>query len=51
MSSVVECVERSTLGWFGYLERMENEDYVEVYLSSVEVLVGGEGHLGDGKRG
>ncbi len=35
--SVVEWVKRSTLGWSGHIERMENEEFVKkVYLSSVE---------------
>ncbi len=34
--SVVERVKRSTLSWFGHIERMENEEFVKVYLSSVE---------------
>ncbi len=30
-------MKRSTLRWFGHIERMENEEFVEkVYLSSVE---------------
>ncbi len=33
---VVEWVKRSTLRWFGHIERMENEEFVKVYLSSVE---------------
>ncbi len=34
---VVEWVKRSTLRWFGHIERMENEGFVKkVYLSSVE---------------
>ncbi len=34
---VVEWVKRSTLRWFGHIERMENEEYVKkVYLSGVE---------------
>ncbi len=34
---VVECVKRSTLRWFGHVERMENEEFVKkVYRSSVE---------------
>ncbi len=34
---VVEWVERSTLRWFGHIERMGNEEFVKrVYLSSVE---------------
>ncbi len=33
---VVEWVKRSTLRWFGHIERMENEEFVEVYQSSVE---------------
>ncbi len=35
--SVVEWVKRSTPRWFGYIERMENEEFVKkVYLRSVE---------------
>ncbi len=34
--SVVDWVEKSTLRWFGNIEKMENEDFVMVYLSSVE---------------
>ncbi len=34
---VVEWVKRSTLRWFGHIERMGNEDFVKkVYMSSVE---------------
>ncbi len=33
---MVEWVKRSTLGWFGHIERMENENFVKVYWSSVE---------------
>ncbi len=34
---VVEWVKRSTLRWFGHIERMENEESVKkLYLSSVE---------------
>ncbi len=34
---VVERVKRSTLRWFGHIERMENREFVKkVYLSSVE---------------
>ncbi len=33
---VVEWVKRSTLRWFGHIERMDKEDFVKVYLSSVE---------------
>ncbi len=33
---VVEWVKRSTLRWFGHTERMGNEEFVKVYLSSVE---------------
>ncbi len=33
---VVEWVKRSTLRWFGHIERMENEEFVKVYLGSVE---------------
>ncbi len=34
---VVEWVKRSTLRWFGHIERMENEEFVKkVYLSSAE---------------
>ncbi len=33
----VEWVKRSTLRWFGHIERMGNEDFVKkVYLSSAE---------------
>ncbi len=35
--SVVKWVNRSTLRWFGHMERMENEEFVQkVYRSSVE---------------
>ncbi len=35
--SVVEWVKRSTLRWFGHIERMENKEFVKkVYRSSVE---------------
>ncbi len=33
---VVEWVKRSTLRWFGHIERMGIEEFVKVYLSSVE---------------
>ncbi len=34
---VVEWVTRSILRWFGHIEMMENEEFVEkVYLSNVE---------------
>ncbi len=33
---VVEWVKRSTLRWFGRIERMRNEEFVKVYLSNVE---------------
>ncbi len=34
---MVEWVKRSKLRWFGYTERMENEEFVmKVYWSSVE---------------
>ncbi len=34
---MVEWVKRSTLRWFGHIERMGNEEFVKkVYLSSVE---------------
>ncbi len=33
---MVEWVKRSTLRWFGHIERTENEEFVEVYLSCVE---------------
>ncbi len=33
---VMEWVKRSTLRWFGHIERMGNEEFVQVYLSSVE---------------
>ncbi len=36
---VVEWVKRSTLRWFGHIERMGNEEFVKkVYLSSAEGL-------------
>ncbi len=36
-SGVVEWVKRSTLRWFGHIERMENKEFFKkVYLSSVE---------------
>ncbi len=34
--SVVEWVKRSTLRWFGHIERMGYEEFVKVYLSRVE---------------
>ncbi len=34
---VVQCVGRSTLRWFGHIERMGNEEFVKkVYLSNAE---------------
>ncbi len=33
---VVEWVKRSTLRWFGHIERMGNEKFVKVYQGSVE---------------
>ncbi len=33
---VVERAKRSTLRWFGHTERMESEEFVKVYQSSVE---------------
>ncbi len=33
---MVKWVKRSTLRWFGHIERMGNEEFVKVYLSSVE---------------
>ncbi len=33
---VVEWVKRSTLRWFSHIERMGNEEFVKVYLGSVE---------------
>ncbi len=33
---MVKWVKRSTLRWFGHIERMENEEFVKVYWSSVE---------------
>ncbi len=33
---MVEWVKRSTLRWFGHIERRGNEEFVKVYLSSVE---------------
>ncbi len=41
----------SVVKWFGHVERMGNEEFVKVCLSILRVLVGGEGHLGDGKIG
>ncbi len=29
-------MKRSTLTWFGFIERMEREEFAKVYLSSVE---------------
>ncbi len=35
---MVEWVKRSTLRWFGHVEKMKNKEFVnKVYLSSVEV--------------
>ncbi len=48
--SVVEWVKRSTLRWFGCIERMAIEEFVKrVYLGSVEGPNKREGHLEDGK--
>ncbi len=33
---VMEWVKRSTLRWFGHIEKMRNEEFVKVYRSSVE---------------
>ncbi len=33
---VVDWVKCSTLRWFGHIERMENEEFVKMYRSSVE---------------
>ncbi len=34
---MVEWVKRSTLRWFGHIDRMENEEFVKkIYRSSVE---------------
>ncbi len=33
---VMEWVKRSTLRWFGHIERMGNEDFLKVYLGSAE---------------
>ncbi len=33
---VVEWAKRSTLRWFGHIERMENDEFVQVYQSSIE---------------
>ncbi len=33
---VVEWVKRNTLRWSGHIESMGNEEFVKVYLSSVE---------------
>ncbi len=32
----MERVKRSTLRWFGHIERIENEEFVKAYQSSVE---------------
>ncbi len=49
---MVEWVKRSTLRWFGHIERMGNEKFVKkVYLSSVEGTNRREGPLLDGKIG
>ncbi len=40
--SVVEWVKKSTLRWYGHVERMDNEEFSKVYLSNVE---------GSGRRG
>ncbi len=37
---VVEWVKRSTLRWFGHIERMENKEFKKVYLSSVGSVEG-----------
>ncbi len=34
--SVLEWVKKCTMRWFGHIERMGNEKFVKVYLSSVE---------------
>ncbi len=34
--SVVEWVKRSTLRWFGHIEKIENEEFVKVYRSNIE---------------
>ncbi len=50
---VVEWVKRSTLRWFGHIERMENEEFVKVYPSSVKgPNMKGKplGRLGEGVR-
>ncbi len=33
---MVEWLKKITLRWFGHIERMGNEEFVKVYLSSVE---------------
>ena len=33
---MVEWVKRSTLRWFGHVERMNNGEFVKVYMSKVE---------------
>ncbi len=33
---VMERVKRTTVRWFGHIDRLENEDFVKMYLSSVE---------------
>ncbi len=38
MECSVEWVKRSTLRWFGHIERMKNEEFVKkVYMSELEV--------------
>ncbi len=32
----MEWVKRSTLRWFGYIERIEHKEFLKVYLSIVE---------------
>ncbi len=44
---MVEWVKRSTLRWFGHIERIENEEFVKkVYRSSVEGMNRRERPLG-----
>ncbi len=45
---VVEWVNRSTLRWFGHIERMGNEEFVCTRVV-LRVRIGGEGYLEDGK--
>lgn len=46
---MVGWVKRSTHRQFGRIERIGNEEFVKVYLSSVESTNSRGGHLKDGK--